>query len=436
MNNHQKAPLVEAPGDEAYVGGPAFAETSTAAKTWALFVGISLLMLGNGLSGALLGVRADAEGFGTTVSGLVMTSYFIGFLFGTRYVEQALVSVGHIRVFAGLASTASSMVLLQVIWIHPIAWAGFRFLFGLCAAGLYVVAESWLNDLATNATRGRILAVYMVVTMGSLAGGQFLINAADPEGFVLFALASVLVSMALVPMALSASSSPPARVPTPIGFRDLIRQVPTGIVSSFLVGVATGILIGLGAVYAAASGMSNAELSTFLAAPMLGAVALQVPIGRLSDRFPRRGVMVVVALAATSVATALPFVDTTSWLGYLLMGLLGGAMFPLYSLAIAYTNDWLEYEQMLGASAMLVRVNGTGAIVGPLAGAALLALNLQLFFVALAAAHGVIALFVLQRIVARDPLPFEEQGPFQPFPGRASRMAVRLLTRRRAPEGP
>ncbi|MDG2113051.1 MAG: MFS transporter, partial [Actinomycetota bacterium] len=334
------------------------------------------------------------------------------------------------RVFAALASTASSMVLLQVVWIHPIMWSAFRLVFGLCAAGLYVVAESWLNDLATNATRGRILAVYMVVTMSSLAGGQFLINAADPGGFVLFALASVLVSMALVPMALSASSAPPARVPTPIKLRDLVRQVPTGIISSFLVGVATGILIGLGAVYAAASGMTNAELSTFLAAPMVGAVLLQVPIGRLSDHFPRRGVMVLVALGATLVASTLPFVDATSPIGYLLMALLGGAMFPLYSLAIAYTNDWLEYEEMLGASAMLVRVNGTGAIVGPLIGAALLAIDLDLFFVALAAARGIITLFVLQRIVARNPIPMEEQGPFQPFPGRASRMAVRLLTRR------
>ena len=197
-------------GDEVgYPGGPAFATSSTAAKTWALFAGISLISFGSGLSGVLLGVRAESEGFGTTVAGLVMTSYFVGFLAGTRYVEHALVSVGHIRVFAALASLASSVLLLQVIWIHPVSWALLRFLFGLCIAGLFVVAESWLNDLATNATRGRILAVYMVVTMASMAGGQLLINSADPSGFVLFAVGSVLVSMALVPITLSASSAPP-----------------------------------------------------------------------------------------------------------------------------------------------------------------------------------------------------------------------------------
>ncbi len=414
-------------------GGPAFAETSIRAKTWSLFLGLALLMLGNGLSGALLGVRAESEGFGTTVSGLVMTSYFVGFLGGTRYVEHALRTVGHIRVFAGLASTASSVVLLQVIWIDPIAWALLRMSFGLCVAGLYVVVESWLNDLATNRTRGLILAVYMVVSMGALGAGQFLINVGDPEAFVLFALASVLVSMSLVPVALSASSTPPVQVPTTLGFRELVAIAPTGVVSAFLVGVAIGVLIGLGAVYGAATGMSTSELSLFLAAPMLGAVLFQLPIGRLSDRLPRRGVMLAVASAATALAGCMLLVDDTSPIGYAVMCLLGSTLYPLYSLAIAYTNDWLEPGQMMGASAMLVRVNGTGAIIGPLVGAVLLAVDLQFFYWTLIGAQGLIVLFLLQRIVARDPVPIAEQGPFQPFPGRASRMAVRLLHRRPSP---
>jgi len=417
--------------DDTVVGGPAFSVGSTAAKTWSLFLGISLLSFGSGLSGVLLGIRAESEGFSTVVAGLVMTSYFVGFLGGTRYVEHAIVSVGHIRVFAALASIASSALLLQVIWINPFSWAILRFSFGLCIAGLFVVAESWLNDLATNATRGRILAVYMVVTMGSMAGGQFLVNSADTGGFVLFAVASVLVSMALVPVTLSASSAPPVSVPTPIGFRELIGISPTGVLSSFLVGVAAGILMALGAVYGASAGMSESQVSVFMAAPMVGAVLLQFPIGRLSDRVPRRGVMAVVAVAGTVLSALMTVVNNTSTAGVIVMALIGGVVFPLYSLSIAYTNDWLNPNQMMGASAMLVRVNGTGAIIGPLITAPLLAIDLELFFWALAAAHGVIALFLFQRIIARDPVPLDEQGPFQPFPGRGSRMAVRLLTRRR-----
>ncbi len=414
------------------VGGPALAKTSTVAKTWALFTGIALMMLGNGLQGVLLGVRSSTEGFGVGVTGLVMTCYFVGFLFGTAYAERALGSVGHIRVFAALASTASSAALIHAVWVTPLSWAAMRFVFGLCMAGLYVVAESWLNDLATNATRGRLLSIYMVVTMAGMAAGQLLLNVADPNGFALFVLSSVLVSMALVPMTLSATSSPPLRTPEKITFRELLSTVPTGAWVSFMGGAAAGTLVGLGAVYATAVGMSPSRITLFLAAPLIGGMIMQWPIGRLSDKVPRRGVMVVVASVAALASVALVVVDTGSWLAVGLMFVIGGTNFPLYALGIAHTNDWLPYEKILGAAALLVRVNGSGAIAGPAVAAGLMAfIDPVMFFWVLMATHAAVAVFIIYRILVREAVPVDRQREFQAWPGRASQLAVQLIPRRR-----
>ena len=417
---------------DAVVGGPAFAETSTAAKTWALFTGIALIMVGNGLQGVLLGVRSSNEGFGIGVTGLVMTCYFIGFLFGTSYAERALASVGHIRVFAALASTASSAALVHAVSVTPVTWAIMRFVFGLCMAGLYVVAESWLNDLATNSNRGRLLSIYMVVTMAGMASGQFLLNVADPNGFGLFVLASVLVSLALVPMMLSAASAPPLRVPERITLRELVAIVPTGAYVSFFGGASAGTLVGLGAVYASAVGMDSSRIPIFLAAPLLGGLVMQWPIGRISDKVPRRGVMVVVASVATVVSLALVPTAEGSWIAVGLMFLIGGTNFPLYSLGIAHTNDWLPYEKILGAAALLVRVNGMGAVVGPVAAALMMALvDPVMFFWVLVATHAAVAVFIGYRIVFAEAVPVDDQRRFQAWPARASQLAVHLIPRRR-----
>ena len=183
-------------------------------------------MAGNGLQGSLIGVRSETEGFSVTVAGFVMAAYFAGFLFGSRVAESLIANVGHIRVFAGLASMASTAVLIHALFIDPITWGLMRFVTGLCMAGLYVTEESWLNDLATNATRGRLLSRYMIVTMGGMTIGQFLLDVADPDGVKLFLLASVLVSASLIPVVLSASSNPPLVVPERMSLRELACIVP------------------------------------------------------------------------------------------------------------------------------------------------------------------------------------------------------------------
>ncbi len=424
---------VEPDGDaEFYSGDSRVSPASVAAATWALFVGLGLVMIGNGLNGSVLGVRSDAEGFSLGVTGVIMASYFVGFLAGTAYAEHALRQVGHIRVFAALASMASTVVLVQAIVVHPVSWSLTRFVFGACMAGLYVVVESWLNDLATNRTRGRLLSVYMIVTMAGLAAGQLLLNVEDQAGYTLFIIASVLVSVALVPVTLSASSLPPMVVPESIGFRALLPRIPTALVASFFSGAGAGALIGMGAVYAAQTSMSALEISLFLAAPALGALVFQWPVGWLSDTLPRRGVMFGVGAAATVTPLLALVVPETSPLATVAMVLIGGSMFPFYSLGVAYANDWLRAEEILGASGTLVRVNGSGAIAGPLlAATAMSVFGPRFFFWTISAMFGVASVYIFYRIVTKDAMPFKRQRRHAYFPARASGVAANLIPRRR-----
>jgi len=411
--------------DDVIEGGPWIEDKPTAAAR-ALFLGILLLMAGNGLQGSLIGVRSETEGFSVTVAGFVMAAYFAGFLFGSRVAETLISQVGHIRVFAGLASMASTAVLIHALFIDPITWGLMRFVTGLCMAGLYVTEESWLNDLATNKTRGRLLSTYMVVTMGGMTIGQFLLDVADPDGVELFLLASVLVSASLIPIVLSASSNPPLSVPEPMSLRELAEIVPTGIFCSFWNGAAVGVLMGLGAVYAVAADVPESRLAFFLAAPLFGSMLLQWPIGFLSDRVSRRGVILVVAVVALVTCVLSAGASEGSWASVGLMGVLGAVAFPIYSLTIAYTADWLPTEKLTSGSAVLVRVNGVGALVGPLVATLVIGATSPVFyFWTMAATFGVIVVYLAYRIVVGDAP--ESPRTFVAFPGRAGAGALALM---------
>lgn len=355
------------------------------------------------MQGSLLGVRAELEGFSNLSTGLIMTSYFVGLLTGSKLAVRSIAEVGHIRVFAALASMASAAALIHVIAILPTVWIAMRFLSGVCAAGLYVVAESWLNGLATNNTRGRLLGIYMVISMGGFAVGTLLLNTSDPRGITLFAVSSVLVSLSLVPVALSSSSAPTISLPRGMGIRQLIGIVPTGVVSTFLTGTSHGALLGMGAVYATRKGLDAGQVAVFMAAPMIGAVLSQFPLGLLSDRISRRGLMMVIAITASGTASVLFLQEPRGWGVVALMFVLGACSFPLYSLSIAYTNDWLVQQQVMAASSTLVFLNGMGSIAGPLlvfAGFSLWGANA--FFAVLIGTHGMIGCYIAWRIAFRD----------------------------------
>lgn len=394
--------------------------------TWPLFLGIALIMLASGLQGSLLGLRASLEAFPTAITGLVMSSYYLGFLVGSRIASWVVGRVGHVRTFAALASLASVSVLLHAVFVEPVSWAVMRLATGLSYAGLYVVAESWLNDRATNETRGQLLSIYMVVMYGGMASGQLLLNVADPGGYDLFILSSVMVSLALIPMLVTVGAAPEIVTPKPVGVRELYRISPLGVVGSVATGLTNGAFFGMGAVYAASIGLSVGNISLFMAATVIGGVVLQWPMGRLSDRIDRRIVLACVTIVAAACALAAILLAGVSTMALLACAAAyGAASFPMYSLSIAHTNDRLAPEQIVPASGTLVLLGGIGACLGPVSAAGAMALiGSPGFFWYLVAGHGALGAFALYRMLRRSGTPLEDHSPYVAVGPRPSPVAI------------
>jgi MFS family permease len=383
--------------------------------TGSLLLGFGILMLGDGLQGTLLAIRADLEGYSATVTGLIMSSFYGGLLAGSLFTPRIMMRVGHIRVFAALAAMASSAILLHPLFVDAAFWIGLRLISGFCFAGLYVVAESWLNDQATNSNRGKLLSLYMVVTYVGVGVGQLLLNVASPAGFELFILTSVLISMAVVPLLLSAGSSPEYAESVSISIRELYRQSPLGIIGTFFVGLVTATFFALGPVYAQRQGMDVKGVSYFMTAAVLGTILMQWPIGALSDRFDRRRVLTIITLLAgvTAFGCALLVDRPALWL-FAGVGLFAGFALPLYSVCVAYINDHLNPNQIIAASGTLVLVAGLGSIVGPILVAAMMDLfGVNSFFWCMGLVHLGTGIFALYRAGVRPVSP-EPQGGVTP----------------------
>ncbi|MBI4933978.1 MAG: MFS transporter [Actinobacteria bacterium] len=376
-----------------------------ALATWGLFAGLSLLMTSGGLFSTLLGVRSEEAGLPTVVSSLIPAAYYVGFLAGSVITLRALGRVGHIRVYTALASLLSAATIGIGISVDATSWILLRLITGLCFAGLYVVAESWLNDLADNENRGRLLAVYGVITIAFYGIGQVSVSLFDPITVTGFAVAAMITSLAVAPVALSeAAIAPPLETASPISLRELSRIVPTGVYSCFLVGVAHGAMSGMAAVYATRVNLGLVGL--FVALPSLGGVVFQWPISSTSDEIDRRAVGVVASLGA-AVAAGLMLLDSPHKpMAFVLFMLVGGFSYPLYSISGAYTNDWIEPEHLSGAASQLVKMYGLGAVAGPiLAGAAMSIIGPTGFPWALLVMHLAIAGFFFYRFLAwRAPL--------------------------------
>jgi MFS family permease len=391
------------------------------AAVWALLLGAALIMVGNGLLVTVLGVRAKLEGFPDAVSGLVMSGYYVGFLAGSFLVPKAIQRVGHVRVYAALASLVAAAALVHAIFVTPSVWGLMRMVAGFSYAGLYVIGESWLNDRAANEMRGKLLSVYMVIQFAGVAVGQLLLNLADPLGFELFSLVAILLALAVPTMLLTASRAPAFESPAKMGLARLFAISPLGVLGCFGVGIAHSAFFGMGAVYAKSTGLSVAQVANFMTAAVIGGVVAQWPVGHLSDRVDRRVIIVVAAcIAASAAVAALLLPDrlpqgtrTGALLG--LVFVLGAATLPLYSLVVAHTNDFLKPPEMVAASGSLMLVFGIGAIAGPaVVGVAMSTIGPVGFFLYLAAAHGLIALIALFRMTRRAPPPAEARTPYQP----------------------
>ena len=336
------------------------------AHSWPLLLGVMLLMVGNGVQGSLLGIRGALEGFSTFELSVVMSAYFLGFLGGSRLAPEMIRRVGHVRVFSALGSMISAVLVLYPLLLDWQAWAVMRVLIGFCFSGIYVTAESWLNNTASNETRGQALSAYMIVQMLGIIASQGLLAMGDPGGFGLFIIPSVLVSLAFMPILLADTPAPTFDTVKRMSFTQLFRTSPLGCAGMLLTGGVFSAMFGMASVYGAMSAMTIAQIAIFVAAMYVGGLVLQYPIGWLSDRADRRVLIMWMATAgavvmAVAAATPLPFV-----LEVLVAGLLGGIINPLYSLLIAHTNDFLSKEEMPGASAGLIFLNGFGAIFGPL----------------------------------------------------------------------
>ncbi|MFO1035958.1 MAG: MFS transporter [Geminicoccaceae bacterium] len=384
-------------------------------QTWSLLLGIAILMLGYGLQGTLLGVRASLENFQTAVTGIIMSGYYVGLLVGSLRAPILVARVGHVRVFAALLSLGSAAVLLHPVLIDAGFWFLLRFVTGYCFAGAFIVAESWLNGAATNDTRGSLLSVYMLVQMGALAGGQYLLSLADPAGFNLFILVSVLVSVAAVPMLLTATAAPAIGKRSSVSLIDLFRISPLGMAGVVGVGFAHSAIYAMGPVFAKVEGLPLTAIATFMASIVLGGAAFQWPIGRLSDRLDRR----LVILAATSLTVAVLLLDVLaperSWLLFTIFFCVGGLSLPLYAVLVAHTNDYLSPDQMVGASSALVLAYGVGAVIGPIAVATCMqVLGPNGFVLYLAAIHAAIGAYTAWRMTRRTAIPAAERGSYVP----------------------
>jgi len=401
----------------------------TLLSIWALFAGIGLITMGSGLQGTLIGVRASLEGFSIVATGVVMSCYYAGFFLGSKLAPKLVSRVGHIRAFAAFTSLASAAVLLHAVFISPFIWGVIRVVIGFAFAGLFVVAESWLNDLGTNQIRGRLLSTYMAVQHAGFFFGQFFLGIGDPGGFNLFVLISVLLSLALIPILTTVTPVPHFEIYNPVPLRDLYRISPLGVFGAVGAGMGQGAFWGLGAVYAQRTGFSLVEISMFMASIILGGFVWQWPIGWLSDRFDRRKVLQRVSWAGAAMALACVAVSYYFKPFLLLFTFcLGGLTLPLYSLLLAHTNDHLSRPQMVAASSAMVMVYGFGAFLGPLAAAGVMMLTGPAgFFYSQALFYFAIGGFALYRMGKRAPVPLEDQGPVIQVPPRPS-PAVAALT--------
>jgi MFS family permease len=383
-------------------------------STWPLLLGMGILMLGAGLQSTLLGVRATIEAFPTTVTGIIMSCYYVGYLVGTRLAPQLLRRVGPVRVFATLAALASVAVLVHGSWVHPGPWALMRLLSGVCFAGIYVVAESWLNHYASSSNRGQLLASYMLVLYVGLGGAQFLLVLSSPQSTQPFMLVSALISAAMVPIVASAQEVAGPAVPQRVRFRDLYRNSPLGVVAVAVSGMISSIIFSMGPVYARLSGFGTRGVAEFMAVSILAAVLTQYPVGRLSDRMDRRTVIASMCLLATIVAAAIEVFGPLPRILFLtLAALFSGAALTLYSLSVSHVNDKLDPSQMVAASSALLLINGTAAAFGPVITGALMAtFGARAYFGILGTLAGALTLFDLWRKVRRGPVPQSQKGPF------------------------
>jgi MFS family permease len=390
-----------------------------------LLLGAGVLILGNGLVGIVLPVRMSLEHVPTQVSGLVMSAYYAGLVLGCLWGRGIIMRVGHIRAFAAFAAVVAATTLIYPLWFNPVAWGVLRAIGGFCLAGLFATIESWLNLRASNETRGQILSLYMVTSYLASTLGQFLVNGWSVRGLELFCLGDMLLSLSLVPVVLTHVSGPDLGRAAPLSILRLYAISPLGVAASLGSGLISGAFYAMGAIFAASIGMSILDISIFMSVALVGGLAMQWPIGWLSDKYDRRTVLLWVLIAIATFCL-IAFATSRSshamvWL-FVCTALFGGGAATIYPLALAHAFDYVERDQVVPASAGMLLAWAIGATAGPnLASGFMTAAGNWALFLYFAAVAGALALFVRYRMSRRAALPSAEQAKFAP---RAEAMVV------------
>ena len=424
-------------------------------NTWALFTGIGIILLANGLQGNLMGVRSVIENFSSFSTGIIMSGYFIGYFVGSNLTPNLVSRVGHIRVFAAFASTASLSILIIATYVNPIVWTLGRFLTGLSLVSCYVVAESWLNDRANNRTRGKLLSIYMIINYFGLACGALLLNFDDPTSFKPFILVSILLSIALVPILLTKRPAPKFKKIGTLSLIDLYKISPLGTVSSFCTGAIYSALFAMFAVYATKINFTLFEVSILLFLTTIAGAFFQAPVGYLSDKYNRRVIIVLCNLFSAIFCFALIFIsgdklfnlnalhlllninilqdfNLLTYAGssklyfFIIITVYAGITLCIFSLNLAHTNDFVPKEKFVAAGGGLQFVFGLGAMGGPLLCSIVMdVLGPNGYFVYLIIFHIIISIFGIYRMAIRK----VEENPdntFTPLPRNITPLGIEL----------
>lgn len=382
-----------------------------------LLGGLGILLAGVGLLGTLLGVRATIASFGNLETGFIMSGYYAGYIIGTLLAPRLIRNVGHVRCFSAFAAVAAASSLGFGLLVDPLFWLTLRILTGICVVGLYMVVESWLNEQSSGPSRGRIFSVYMMSTLVALGIGQFLLLVGDNTELTLFALSAILISLGVVPIAITRVTEPRIELLLPAKLSELIHISPLGMIGALSAGIVNGAFWGMAPVFGQRLHLGDDGIAFLMSATILGGVMLQWPIGHLSDRLDRRSVLILTSFATAAAAVLITYIVVLGYPGLILTSFLyGGLMFALYSISVAHTNDHLMPGQVLAATQGLLLVFGIGALCGPVLGGIAMASLGPPGLPAMSAITTVaLALFGVFRVTRKAAPAIDEQAEFVPL---------------------
>jgi MFS family permease len=384
----------------------------------ALLLGSLFLLIAGGINGLILPLRGSNEGFSAFSLGLLGTGWAAGYVLGCLYTPLLVSRVGHIRVFGTLAATAAIVILLSAMFPNPWAWIPLRAVSGFCFAGAAMIVESWLNEEVDSSIRGRVFGTYTMINLVGTTGGQLVLIGADVSTAWFFMLAAIFYCLALIPTTISSNRAPSPLFEVKLNIPQLWRNSPVAVFAVLMIGISNGSFGALAPVYANEIGLDLTTIVLFCSVPILVGAVSQIPVGRASDQFDRRKVLIFLALVAMAADGAFIFMRPESGAANILIGsLLGAAIFAMYPIVVAHAIDHADPGQFIQTSGGLLMVFGIGSIVGPfIAGIALTLFGPMALFSTILSAHVLIVLFSILRMRRREQVDSEDKASFQNIP--------------------